>query len=75
MKVSALKTSVRTIKKGNPNFLINDGIFVTPRAGFEINDNCPMEYRKMLMKALTSNWIEPVAYMHEKELIFVGLSK
>jgi hypothetical protein len=75
MKINTMKNSIRKIKKENPNFIINDGVFFTPRAGFEINNNCPPEYRELLVKAFVSNWVEPVAYLHEKELIMVGLSK
>lgn len=66
---------IRKLEKNDPNFLIQDGSYIIARAGFEVSDDCPTEYRMLLYKAFKNNWIKPVAYMHEKELMFVGLSK
>ena len=50
--------------------------FVTaPRAGFEISDRCPREYRMIIAECIKNSWIKPVAHVHERELLFMGLSQ
>lgn len=67
----------RTIKldKTDPRFIIHDGFTVTPRAGFEISQNCPAEYKSIFITAINAGWLKPIAHVHERELIFMGLSK
>jgi hypothetical protein len=68
-------SNIRTIKQGDPNFNIQDGLVVSPRAGFEISRSCPKEYRTILLQAFEAGWLKPVANVTERELIFMGLSK
>jgi len=50
--------------------------FVTaPRAGFEISQRCPENYRDLLQECIGHGWIKPVAHVHERELLFMGLSQ
>lgn len=44
------------------------------RAGFEISDRCPAEYKIVLQECINNGWLKPVAYMTERELLFSGLS-
>ena len=74
MKITAQKNSIRTIRKDNPNFLIKSGLYLSPRAGFEIEEKCPKEYRMIISECISRGWLKPVAYMQEKELIFTGLA-
>jgi hypothetical protein len=53
--------------------MLNDGIVMCPRAGFEINEKCPTAYRQMLMTALDLGWIRPVAHVYGKELTMDAL--
>jgi hypothetical protein len=69
------KTQIRTIRQGDDNFVIKDGLTVSPRAGFEISNSCPNEYKSILITAINAGWIKPVASVHERELLFIGLTK
>lgn len=75
MKLTAHRSSIKTIRQGDPNFEITDGLVISPRAGFEINQRCPVEYRQMLMTALDLGWIKPVAHIHDHELMWDVLAK
>ena len=69
------QSRIRTIKPGDPRFNIVDKFVTAPRAGFEISDKCPAEYQKFLMDCWGNGWIKPVAHVHERELLFMGLSQ
>jgi hypothetical protein len=47
---------------------------MTPRAGFEISNNCPAEYKSIFITAINAGWLKPVANLTERELIFMGLT-
>ena len=75
MKITAYNSQIRTIKQSDPKFTIVDGMMTSPRAGFEITQRCPENYRDLILQCLDNGWLKPVAYMTERELIFMGLSK
>jgi hypothetical protein len=52
-----------------------DGVTVVPRASIEIDDECPTEYKQMLMVALDFDWVRPVANMRETEYTMELLKK
>jgi hypothetical protein len=66
---------VRTIRQEDPDFMIMDKFIMTPRAGFEISNDCPRQYKLMIMEAMKNGWLQPVANLTERELIFMGLTK
>jgi hypothetical protein len=68
------KSQIRTLKQGDNNFTIIDGVMIAPRAGFEISNNCPAEYKSIFITAINAGWIKPVANVTERELIFMGLT-
>jgi hypothetical protein len=55
--------------------MITDKFIMTPRAGFEINEKCPREYRQIIAACIDQGWLKPVANVTERELIFMGLTK
>ena len=75
MKITARNSQIRTIRQSDPKFTIVDGVITSPRAGFEISQRCPDNYRALLLQCLDNGWIKPVAYMTERELIFMGLTR
>ena len=75
MTYTVYKSRVRTIRQEDPNFMIQDGLTITPRAGFEISNTCPRQYKSMIMEAIKNGWLQPVASVTECELIFAGLTK
>jgi len=48
---------------------------MTPRAGFEISNECPRQYKLMIMEAYKNGWLQPVAYMKESEYIWEKLGE
>ena len=48
---------------------------MAPRAGFEINENCPREYRQIIAACIDQGWLKPIAHVTERELLFMGLSQ
>ena len=75
MKITTRKNQIRTIRQDDPRFQIQDDLFMATRAGFEISDRCPAEYKVVLQECINNGWLKPVAYMTERELLFSGLSK
>jgi hypothetical protein len=47
----------------------------SPRAGFEISNNCPAEYKSIFITAINAGWLKPVAHMHEREVLISGLAR
>ena len=73
-KIRSQQSKIRMIKHTDPRFHISDGYMVAPRAGFEINQNCPVEYKIVLQECINNGWLTPVAHVTDRELLFMGLS-
>jgi hypothetical protein len=67
------KVKIKTIKNDNPMFYIRGDITVSGRAGFEISQSCPREYRLVLSECIDRGWIKPVAYMRDDEYVWEEL--
>lgn len=74
MNITSRQSQIRTIKPGNPNFVIHDGLMISPRAGLEINKDCPREYRQIIAVCIDQGWLKSVAHVTERELLFMGLT-
>ena len=74
-KFSQQVSRIKTIRRGEADFMLQDGIVSCPRAGFEISKSCPKEYRQILMQAMSHGWIKPVAHMMDLELMWDRLSE
>lgn len=75
MKFTSHQSSIRTIKAGEPKFNIVDGPVLAPRAGFEINNKCPSEYRTIIVECLNRGWLLPVANIKDTELFWEEFQK
>jgi hypothetical protein len=75
MTYTVHQSQIRTIRQEDPSFMITDKFIMTPRAGFEINEKCPREYRQIIAACIDQGWLKPVANVTERELIFMGLTK
>lgn len=75
MNITIRQTKLRTIKPGDPRFTIVDGAVVAHRAGFEISQRCPENYKDLIIECINHGWLKPVATMTERELLFLGLSQ
>lgn len=61
------------VKRGNPNFCFQEGILSVERAGISINNSCPETVKKTIEDAISKKWIEPVAYMSDREVFVNGM--
>lgn len=75
MKIEIKQSAFRTIKKDDPKFMLVDGMVTVPRAGFEINQRCPNEYKLILLDCIKNGWLSPVATVKDNELFWEEFSK
>ncbi len=73
MKISTRTSNIKTIRQGDAKFMLTDGLVTCPRAGFEISNNCPAEYKSIFITAINAGWIKPVAHVYGKELTMDAL--
>lgn len=73
MNISIKKSNLRTVKQGDPLFTISDGLVVAQRAGFEISQGCPKEYRLIISECITNGWLKPVACVTAEEQLMETL--
>jgi hypothetical protein len=66
---------IKTIKPGDFGWSIINGLTITPRAGFEISQRCPENYRSLIQECIQHGWLKPVAYVKESEYVWEELSK
>lgn len=65
-----------TLRHKDDNFSFSpDGITVVPRAGLEINPQCPREYRQIIAECMRNGWLLPVAHMRDSEYTWELLQK
>lgn len=75
MNIKIRQSQLRTIKPNDPRFIINDGLVISPRAGFHILPECPREYKLVIQDCIQRGWLQPVANVTERELLFIGLTQ
>lgn len=75
MKITTRQTCIRTLKKGDSKFIITDGLVQAPRAGFEIDQRCPSEYRMIIQQAIEYGWLKPIANVKDNELFWEEFSR
>jgi hypothetical protein len=47
---------------------MQDGLVFSNRAGFEISQRCPSEYRLIIQECISNEWLKPVAVIKDREL-------
>lgn len=67
--------TIKTIRKDDPDFMIVNGIVMAPRAGFEISNDCPKQYKHMIVEAIKQGWLQPIAYMKDSEYTWEQLGE
>lgn len=61
---------IKTIRQSNPDFYIDNGITISPRAGLEISKQCPSNYASLIAECINHGWLKPIAYMKESEYVW-----
>ncbi len=69
------KSKIHKIEPSDPNFNIIDQYMVVQRAAIHFDPNIPNAYAKVIAECLNNGWIKPVAYITEREKLFIGLSE
>lgn len=62
-----------TIKHGDPEFFHKSDITVIPRASFEISQDCPVNYLRIIQECYNRGWIKPVAHVSDREMMWSKL--
>jgi len=75
MTFTPLDKTIKPIRKDDPDFHIDNGITMAPRAGFEISNKCPSSYKFMIIEAINNGWLNPIAYIKESEYMWEKLGE
>ena len=75
MNISTQPNTIRTIRHGDKDWLIDKGLMVAPRAGFEIGNACPREYKLIIQRCINHGWITPIANVLERDISWEELIK
>jgi hypothetical protein len=59
---------VKSIRQGDPNFMINDGLVMYPRAMIHVLPECPSNVRHYIEWAIAEGYIKSVAHVYGKEI-------
>jgi hypothetical protein len=52
-----------------------DGISLVPRAGFQIDQSCPREYRMIISQCINNGWLKAVSHQPIQEVFLEELIK
>lgn len=75
MFITSYKTTIKTVKSGDPLWMISDGMFQAPRAHIEIDSKCPKSYSKIIQECINNGWLRPVANITEKDAVKAYLTQ
>jgi len=69
------RSKVHKIEPSDPYFNIIDQYMIVQRATIQFDQKIPNAYAKVISECLTKGWMKPVAYITEREKLFIGLSE
>jgi hypothetical protein len=69
------RRDIRTLRQGDPGFMLDDGFVSYPRAMLHILPECPVEYSLVIQKCVQQGWLKPVAHVQGKELTWQQLTR
>jgi hypothetical protein len=70
MSYTTHQSCLRTIRHNDADFMLHDDLVMAPRAGFEISQRCPENYRSLIQECIGHGWLQPVAHVYDHELTF-----
>jgi hypothetical protein len=73
--ISNTQRQIKTIRQGDPNFMLSDGLALYPRAMLHILPECPANIRDYIIWAQEAGYIKCVAHVQGKELTWENLTK
>jgi hypothetical protein len=68
------QSRLRTIRHNDADFMLHDDMMISPRAGIEISQRCPENYRSLIQECVDHGWLRPVATVYDYELTFDKLA-
>lgn len=68
------KRDIKTIRQGEPGFMLDDGFVQYPRAMLHILPNCPANVRDTINWAVQNGYLKTVAHVQGKELTWQTLT-
>ena len=72
---SSEPTKIKTIRQGDSDWIITDGLMMAPRAGFEICSSMPYEYKLIITECINQQWLRPIAHQYLHEDLIEKLTK
>lgn len=75
MTYTVTESKVKTVRQGDNDFMIKDGLIMYPRAMIHITPECPTDVRSKIMWAVNNGYIKTVAHMYDHELTFDKLKE
>lgn len=69
------KSIVRTIREGDPDFKIVDGMTIVPRAMLHVLPECPAEFKRIIGICANNGWLKSVAHVKDYELMMDRLTE
>lgn len=75
MKLTVHRSTIKTLRPGDVEFQLADGLVTCPRAGFEVVNGCPKEYRLILQECIQRGWLKPVAHVYDRDLMWDVLTR
>ncbi len=70
MNIVSKPSRIRTIKSTDNDFMLQEEFTLTPRAGFEVDNRCPREYKLIIAECINMGWLRPVAHVKDHELFW-----
>lgn len=71
---TASKRDIRTVRPGEPGFMLYDGFVSYPRAMLHILPGCPSHIRQQIEWAVSNGHVKCVAHVQGKELTWQQLT-
>ena len=72
---SETRPKIKSIRPGDPDWMINNGLMMAPRAGLEICSSMPYEYKLIITECINKGWVRPIAHQHVHEEFMEKMSK
>jgi hypothetical protein len=64
------KSIIRSICQGDPDFMLHDGMVISPRAHLQIMSDCPDTIKTSILWALSNGYLKCVANVKDHELMW-----
>lgn len=76
MTFATTKITFKTWHQGSEGFHFSpDGISLVPRAGFQISEHCPKEYKLIIAECINNGWLKPISHQPVQEHFMEELFK